>query len=65
MGHHVDVLGWGRHVTKIECANHSVKCYRNLEDSTGFPKVQENLHNYVDQLRKDLRNGPNHVFNNQ
>lgn len=84
----VNVIGWGRHVTKVECANHSVKCYRNrLEKITqDFPKYKgkgkltqraiKRLTNgarcaikinsktgSVNQLRKDLRNGPNHVFN--
>lgn len=84
----LNVLGWGRHVTKIECANHSVKCYRNRLEKIvqDFPhykgkgkltqraikrltngarcaiKINSNDGN-VNQLRKDLRNGPNHVFN--
>lgn len=84
----VNVLGWGKHVTKIECANHTVKCYHNRLDkiTQDFPKYKgrgkltkgaiKRLTNgarcaikinskkgSVDQLRKDLRNGPNHVFN--
>ena len=83
-----NVSGWGRHVAKIECANHSVKCYRNRLEKIvqDFPKYKgrgkltqsaiKRLTNgarcaikinakdgNVDQLRKDLRNGPNHVFN--
>ena len=83
-----NVLGWGVHVAKIECANHSVKCYRNRLEKIvqDFPQYKgkgkltgtaiKRLTNgarcaikinskdgNVDQLRKDLRNCPNHVFN--
>lgn len=82
------VPGWGMYVTKIECANHSVKCYRNRLEKIvqDFPKYKgkgkltqraiKRLTNgarcaikinskdgKVSQLRSDLRNGPNHVFN--
>ena len=82
------VPGWGVFVTKVECANHAVKCYRNR-----LEKIVQDFPNYkgkgkltqraikrltngarcaikinstsgtIDQLRKDLRNCPNHVFN--
>ena len=80
---------WGNMVTKIECANHATKCYRNrLEEIVqDFPRYKGkggltksimqrlvvgarcaiNMHSKtreVENLRKDLRNGPNHVFNN-
>ena len=79
---------WGNMVTKVECANHAMKCYRNrLEKITqDFPRYKgkggltkdvitrlmvgargalkmHSKNNDVQGLRKDLRNGPNHVFN--
>ena len=82
------VPGWGSKVTKVECANHAVKCYRSrLEKITqDFPKYKgkgkltqraikrltvgarcaikmHSLSKDVKRLRKDLRNGPSHVFN--
>ena len=80
---------WGPMVTKVECANHSIKCYRNRLEKilVDFPQYKGKggltgpainrltcgarcaikMHsktNNVEQLRKDLRNGPHHVFNN-
>ena len=77
---------WGRMVQKIECANHSVKCYRArlekiIQDHKNFKRVLTpsiikrltvgarcaiKMHattGNVQQLRHDLRYGPNHVFN--
>ncbi len=78
------VLGWGPMVTKIECANHAIKCYRNRLEAIlqDYPKYKGKggltqnaikrltagarcaikMHTNIDMLRKDLRNGPNHVF---
>jgi hypothetical protein len=78
---------WGNMVTKVECANHPMKCYRNrlekiLQDFPMYKgkggltqavmkrlvvgarcaiKMHSSTKN-VQQLRKDLRNGPSHVF---
>lgn len=79
---------WGNMVTKVECANHAMKCYRNRLEKIvqDFPKYKGKggltqgvmkrlvvgarcaikMHSStknVQQLRKDLRNGPSHVFN--
>ena len=81
---------WGNTVTKIECANHAIKCYRNRLEKIiqDFPKYKYKgrgkltkraitrlafgarcaikMHmasKNIAQLRQDLRNGPNHVFN--
>lgn len=79
---------WGNMVTKVECANHAMKCYRNRLEKIvqDFPKYKGKggltqpaikrlvlgarcaikMHsstNDVATLRKDLRNGPSHVFN--
>lgn len=75
-------------VTKIECANHAIKCYRNrleaiLQDYPQYKgkggltqnairrltvgaRCAIKMHTTdkdINLLRKDLRNGPNHVFN--
>lgn len=80
---------WGPMVTKVECANHSIKCYRNRLENflQDFPKFKGKggltqraikrltvgarcaikMHsktNNVQKLRSDLRDGPEHVFNN-
>ena len=80
---------WGNMVTKVECANHAMKCYRNRLEKIvlDFPKYKGKggltkfimqclvvgarcaikMHSKtgdVEKLRVDLRNGPNHVFNN-
>ena len=80
---------WGNMVTKVECANHAMKCYRNRLEKIvqDFPRYKGKggltqkamkrlvvgarcaieMHSKsknVQRLRKDLRNGPNHVFNN-
>ena len=85
---HTNVPCWGRKVTKVECANHAVKCYRSRLEKIiqDFPKYKGRgkltqramkrlttgvrcaikMHSKtgdVGQLRKDLRNGPSHVFN--
>ena len=81
------VPGWGSKVTKVECANHAVKCYHSqLEKTTLSTKgifkgkltqraikqltvrarcaiKMHSLSKDVKQLRKDLRNGPSHIFN--
>ncbi len=82
------VPGWGSKVTKVECANHVVKCYRSRLEKIvqDFPKYKGRgkltqkaikrlatgarcaikMHSKsgdVEKLRKDLRNGPSHVFN--
>ena len=38
----VGVLGWGKYVTKIECANHAVKCYYTRLDkiTQDFPQYK-------------------------
>ena len=78
---------WGPMVTKIECANHAIKCYRNRLEAIvqDYPKYKGKgrltqnaikrltagarcaikMHTKdknIDLLRKDLRNGPSHVF---
>ena len=80
---------WGPMVSKVECANHSIKCYRNRLEKIvqDFPKYKGKgnltqraikrlavgarcaikMHSEtgnIEKLRSDLRNGPNHVFNN-
>lgn len=82
------IPGWGSKVTKVECANHAVKCYRSRLEKIvqDFPRYKgkgkltqraikrltvgarcaikmHSISNDVEQLRKDLRNGPSHVFN--
>ena len=82
-----NVPGWGMKVSKVECANHAVKCYRSRLEKIvqDFPKYKGKgrltqraikrlttgarcaikMHSKtgdVEELRKDLRNGPSHVF---
>ena len=82
-----NVPGWGMKVSKVECANHAVNCYRSRLEKIvqDFPKYKGKgkltqraikrltigarcaikMHSVtgdVEQLRKDLRNRPSHVF---
>ena len=71
------VPSYGRDITKVECANHAVKCYRNrlealyglsqttMKRITQGAKCAIKMHSTssdIVALRHDLRNGPRHYF---
>ena len=59
----ISSIPWGYAITKIECANHCVKCYRTALGCAIFMKSKEtNQQKAIVDLRKDLLNGPLHCF---